>query len=172
MAGFPETDSRCVRCRHTPAHFGPDCRLDLQRIGPHGSALLPRHRRRPPTQAPVPPARAPRRPPRRRAHAKRGAQAFMPRSAGCLARYSHSIINGFGKPLIRLYDSSNLAGFTVRCTATSSEIPSRSFHHRSTSIENRRRLHTGQLSRSIDIHRVPGPPVMASTRVHRGQVHA
>jgi hypothetical protein len=71
-----------------------------------------------------------------------------------LATYSHSIINGSCKPLIRLVDASNRAGFTVRCTATSSGIPSRSFHHRSTSIENSRRFHNTQLSRSIEIYRV------------------
>jgi hypothetical protein len=67
--------------------------------------------------------------------------------------YSHSIINGSCKPLIRLAVASNRAGFTVRCTATSSRIPSRSFHHRSTSIENSRRVHGGQLSRSIAVYR-------------------
>ena len=70
------------------------------------------------------------------------------------APYSHSIINGSCKPLIRLADASNLAGFTVRCTATSSGIPSRSFHHRSTSIGKSRRFHNTQLSRSIEIYRV------------------
>ena len=77
----------------------------------------------------------------------------------CLANrpwafYSHSIINGFSKPLIRLYDISNLAGFTVRCTATSRGIPALTFHHQSTSIEDSRRVHDGQLSRSIEVYRV------------------
>jgi hypothetical protein len=69
------------------------------------------------------------------------------------ATYSHSIINGFAKSLIRLTSASNRASFAVRCTATSSGIPSRSFHHRSTSIENNRRVHDGQLSRSIAVYR-------------------
>ena len=86
--------------------------------------------------------------------------------------HSHSIIDGLCKPLIRLTTASNRVGFTVRCTATSSVIPSRSFHDRSTSIENRRRFHYGLLSRSIDIYRVPGPSMIASTRVHLGQGHA
>jgi len=70
--------------------------------------------------------------------------------------YSHSIINGACKPLIRLCDISNRAGFTVTCTVTSSGIPSCSFHHRSTSIENSRRVHDGQLSRSIEVYRALG----------------
>ena len=70
--------------------------------------------------------------------------------------YSHSIINGFCKPLIRLCDISKLTGFTVRCTATSRGIPARGFHHRSTSIESSRRVHDGQLSRSIAVYRVLG----------------
>src|SRR5690606_23065155 len=70
--------------------------------------------------------------------------------------YSHSIINGVCKPLILLYDGSNVAGSTVRCTATSHGIPSRSFHHRSTSIESSQRVHDGQLSRSIEVYRALG----------------
>ncbi|MFN9746310.1 MAG: type IV conjugative transfer system protein TraL [Betaproteobacteria bacterium] len=68
--------------------------------------------------------------------------------------YSHSIINGFCKSLTGLKNSSNYGGFTVRNTATSSGIPERSFHHRSTSIENSRRRHDGLLSRSIDFYRL------------------
>jgi hypothetical protein len=71
--------------------------------------------------------------------------------------YSHSIINGSYKPLIRLASASSRAGFTVRCTATSSGIPARSFHHRSTPIENSRRFHNALLSRSIEIYRVLAP---------------
>ena len=63
------------------------------------------------------------------------------------------MINGFCKPLIRLYDISNFPGLTVRCTATSRGIPARSFHHRSTSIESSRRVYDGQLSRSIAVYR-------------------
>jgi hypothetical protein len=70
--------------------------------------------------------------------------------------HSHSIINGACKPLILLYDGSNVAGFTVRCTATSHGIPSRSFHHRSTSIGDSRQVHDGQLSRSIEVYRALG----------------
>jgi hypothetical protein len=67
--------------------------------------------------------------------------------------HSHSIINGVCKPLIRLYDISNRAGFTVTCTVTLTGIPSRSFHHLSTSIEDSRRFHNRSLSRSIAIYR-------------------
>jgi len=95
-------------------------------------------------------------------------------SIGGLSRppHSHSIINGFCKPLIRLYDSSNRAGFAVRCTATATGIPACRIQHRSTSIENSRRLHDGQLSRSIGIYRLPATSATASTRVHLGQRHA
>ncbi len=43
---------------------------------------------------------------------------------------------------------------TVGTTVILSGIPERSFHHRSTSIENSRHFHNTQLSRSIDIYRV------------------
>jgi hypothetical protein len=87
--------------------------------------------------------------------------------------HSHSIINSFCKPLIRLANVSNRHGFTVRCTATSSGIPAHSFHHRSTSIEGRQRVHDGQLSRSIEIDRLlrtlprSSTPVLAGRRAPR-----
>jgi hypothetical protein len=70
---------------------------------------------------------------------------------------THSIINGSCKRLIRLASASSRASLTVRCTATSRGIPLRSFHHRSTSIENSRRVHDGQLSPSVEIYRVLAP---------------
>jgi len=86
-------------------------------------------------------------------------QAVMAAFTACQAPtnfeiYSHPIINGSCKPLIRLANASNRAAFAVRCTATSRGIPSRSFHHRSASIESSRRCHDGQLSRSIDVYRL------------------
>ncbi len=84
----------------------------------------------------------------------------------------HSMINGFCKPLIRLDIASNRAGFTVRCTATSRGIPARSFHHRSISIESSRRVRDGQLSRSIDIYRLPRRAPMPSARARVGQGRA
>ena len=86
--------------------------------------------------------------------------------------HSHSIINSFCKPMIDRANTSSLAGFTVRCTATATGIPACSIQHRSTSIENSRRLHDGQLSRSIGIYRLPATSATASTRVHLGQRHA
>jgi len=50
--------------------------------------------------------------------------------------------------------SRNALTLTVRTTVILSGIPERSFHHRSKSIENSRRFHNTQLSRTIEIHRV------------------
>jgi len=78
-----------------------------------------------------------------------------------LSRHSHSIINSFCKPMIDRANTSSLAGLTIRCTATATGIPGCSIQHRSTSIENSRRLHDGQLSRSIGIYRLPVPSATA-----------
>jgi hypothetical protein len=96
----------------------------------------------------------------------------QPRRAGS-SPYSHSIINGFCKPLISLALAPHRAGFTVRCTATLSGIPSRSFHHQSTSIEDSRRFHDDQLSTSIDIYRLPRPlpTPLKLVRVGQGNAH-
>jgi hypothetical protein len=51
--------------------------------------------------------------------------------------------------------SRNAFALTVRTTVTLSGIPERRFHRRSTSIENSRRFHHTQLSRSIKIYRLP-----------------
>ncbi len=87
--------------------------------------------------------------------------------------HSHSIINGSFKALIRLVSTSNRAGFTVRCTATSSGIPSRSFHHRSTSIESSRRVHDGpafEIYRGLSIRRTRSLDARADDMTPRGEM--
>ena len=55
--------------------------------------------------------------------------------------------------------------FTVILTG----IPKRSIHHLSTSIEDSRRFHDGQLSRSIGIYRLTRPLPARLMRVYVGQ---
>lgn len=72
------------------------------------------------------------------------------------APYSHSIINSFGKSLSGLMLASQRLIFTVILTVILTRIPKRSIHHQSTSIEDSRRFHDVQLSRSIEVYRLRG----------------
>jgi len=94
--------------------------------------------------------------------AKRSLQRFWERPGCANARgplhswYAEAIKANWRSPQDikdQYASATNRAGFAVRCTATSSGIPARSFHHPSTSIENSRRVHNGQLSRSIAVYR-------------------
>lgn len=74
--------------------------------------------------------------------------------SGDQALYSHSIINSFGKSLSGLMLASQRLSFAVILTVILTGIPKRSIHHHSTSIEDSRHFHDGQLSRSIKVYRV------------------
>ena len=103
-----------------------------------GGCSIPRGRFSTKTPARAPPAITPLAP------------HYLVTCSRCARLYSRSIINSFGKSLSDLILAAQRLSLTVILTG----IPKRSIHHQSTSIEDSRHRHDGQLSRSIDIHGV------------------